>query len=92
MAGHLAMWYAYILKSDKDGKLYVGSTDDLKRRIGEHNAGQCQSTRQRRPLRLEAYVAVKKESTARDLEKYLKSGSGIATLRKRILASEPRRA
>ena len=92
MAGQLAMWYVYILKSDKDGKLYVGSTDDLKRRVREHNAGQCQSTRHRRPLRLEAYVAVMEEAVARDLEKYLKSGSGIATLRKRMLTSEARRA
>ncbi len=81
------MWYVYILRSAKDGKLYVGSTDDLRRRLREHEAGQCQSTAHRRPLDLEAYVAVKEETVARALERYLKSGSGIATLRKRILTS-----
>jgi len=82
------MWYEYILKSSKDGQLYVGSTSDLKRRLREHKAGLCVSTRHRRPVTLEAYIAVRDESVARGLETYLKSGSGIATLRKRILASE----
>ena len=85
------MWYVYILKSRTDGKFYVGSTTDLRRRLQEHNNGQSKSTRNRRPLELEAYIAVKEESTARDLEKYLKTGSGIATLRRRVLASGVRR-
>jgi len=78
------MWYVYILRSGKDGKHYVGSTDDLKRRLREHNEGQVESTRSRRPLTLEAYVAFREEAVARSLETYLKSGSGIVTLRKRI--------
>ena len=86
------MWYVYILASQKDGKYYVGSTDDLKRRLREHHEGHCESTRHRRPLVLEAYIAVREEATARNLEAYLKSGSGIATLRKRILTSGARRA
>ncbi len=85
------MWFVYILKSKADGKFYVGSTDDLRRRLPEHARGQSQSTKSRRPLELEAYIAVREESTARDLEKYLETGSGIATLRKRILTSEVRR-
>ena len=85
------MWYVYIVRSLKDRQLYVGSTEDLKRRLKEHEDGRCASTRYRRPLSLEAYVAVRSESVARGLEKYFKTGSGIATLRKRILASEVRR-
>ena len=89
--GRLSMWYVYILRSKRDGQLYVGSTSDLRRRLHEHNSGECDSTKHRRPLELQAHVAVKEESTARVLEKYFKSGSGIATLRKRILASEVHR-
>jgi len=85
------MWYTYVLRSERDGRFYVGSTDDLKRRIREHKDGRCRATRNRRPLVLEAYVAVREEFTARSLEAYLKTGSGIATLRKRILTSEVRR-
>jgi len=84
------MWYVYILKSLKDGRLYVGSTNDLKRRFREHKDGLCESTQHLAPVNLEAYIAVRNESVARSLEKYLKSGSGIATLRKRILTSEVR--
>ena len=87
----MPMWYVYILSSKNDGKLYVGSTNDLKRGLEEHRQGQCESTRLRQPLELEAYVAVKEETTARDLEKYLKTVSRIATLRKRILTSGVRR-
>lgn len=85
------MWYVYILRSRRDGRCYVGSTDDLKRRVREHRDGRCAATRNRRPLTLEAYIAVNEESTARNLEAYLKTGSGIATVRKRILTSEVRR-
>lgn len=86
------MWYVYILKSLKDNRFYLGSTGNLKKRLAEHRKGSCAATINRRPLKLEAYIAVRQESVARELEKYLKSGSGMATLRKRILASEARRA
>ncbi len=86
------MWYVYILKSMKDGRHYVGSANDLKRRWREHTEGKCESTRHRRPLQMEAYIAVRQEAVARSLEIYLKSGSGMATLRKRILTPEARRA
>ncbi|MBM4104471.1 MAG: excinuclease ABC subunit C [Planctomycetes bacterium] len=81
------MWYIYILKM-ADGEYYVGSTNDLKRRIAEHTRGKEISTKWRLPVALEAYVAVKSEATARSLEKYLKTSSGKATLRKRILPDE----
>jgi predicted GIY-YIG superfamily endonuclease len=79
------MWYVYILKSETDGNLYIGSTNDLKRRIHQHNAGEVASTKPRVPLELQAYVAVQSEDMARSLEQYLKTGSGHAFLYKRIL-------
>jgi putative endonuclease len=81
------MWYTYILKM-ADGEYYVGSTNDLKRRIEEHTNKRDISTKWRLPVALEAYIAVKSEMTARHLEKYLKTSSGKATLRKRILPDE----
>jgi putative endonuclease len=81
------MWYVYILKMT-DGEYYIGSTNDLKRRMEEHAAGREISTKWRLPVTLEAYIAVKSEETARHLEKYLKTSSGKATLRKRILPGE----
>ena len=81
------MWYVYILKM-ADGEYYVGSTNDLKRRIKEHETGQGISTKWRLPVTLEAYIAVKSEQKASNIEKYLKTSSGKATLRKRILPDE----
>ena len=79
------MWFVYVLKSLKDDELYIGSTNSIHRRLAEHNAGKVESTRTRIPLTVEAYVAVKDQTRAIELEKYLKTGSGKAMLRKRIL-------
>src|SRR3989338_2935618 len=40
----------YILKSLIDNKRYIGSTNDLPRRLIQHNSGQVTSTKNRRPL------------------------------------------
>ena len=79
------MWYIYVIKSLNSRYKYVGSTNDLKRRILEHNNGVCESSRPYKPFELVAYVAVKNKSKAIELEKYFKSGSGIAFLNSRIL-------
>jgi putative endonuclease len=79
------MWYVYVLRSSIDNNLYVGSTNDIKRRLDEHNSGKVDSTKARLPLSLEAYFAVHDQSGAIALEKYLKTGSGKAFLNKRIL-------
>lgn len=81
----MSFWYVYILKSLKKEFMYVGSTNNLKRRIAEHNEGVVQSTKAYRPFRIVAYVAVETERKARELEKYFKTGSGKAILKKRIL-------
>ena len=79
------MWFVYILRSLKDGDLYVGSTNNLRRRLADHNSGEVDSTRHRAPFTMEAYVAVRDKARAIELEKYFKTGSGKAVLLKRIL-------
>jgi putative endonuclease len=78
------MWYIYFLELS-NGDLYVGSTDNLKRRIQSHQDGQVLSTKAYLPLKLRSYVAVETESKARELEKYFKTGSGKAIAKKRFL-------
>jgi len=71
------MFYAYILESVANaGQFYRGHTDDLKRRLAEHNAGKCHHTSKCRPWRVKFYSAFETLELAREFEKYLKSGSG----------------
>jgi len=69
-------WYVYVLKSLVRDFIYIGSTDNLKRRLKEHNNGEVQSTKAFIPLEINAFVAIKTERKARELEKYFKTGSG----------------
>ena len=78
------MYYVYLLLSEVDGKFYTGSTNDLRRRLEEHNNGKVASTAKRKPLRLIYYEACINEEDARRREKYLKSGMGKKYLRNRL--------
>jgi len=48
-------YYTYVLKSEKDGKLYTGYTKNLKQRFELHQKGRVSSTKNRRPLKLVYY-------------------------------------
>ncbi|MBI2047791.1 MAG: GIY-YIG nuclease family protein [Parcubacteria group bacterium] len=66
------MYYVYILKSGKDNKLYIGSTNNLRKQFEEHNHGLVKSTRSRVPLKLMYYEAYLLEKDARYREHNLK--------------------
>ena len=85
------MWYVYFLEL-KNGDIYVGSTDDLRRRFASQQKGQVALTRLYLPAILRSYVAVGDEPNARRLELYSKSGSGKAFAKKRFLVRDPTRA
>jgi len=77
------MFYLYILKSEVDSELYIGSSCDLRRRLKEHNDGRVFSTKSRRPLMLIYYEAYKTEKDARKREHNLKLRSrAFAQLKK----------
>lgn len=82
------MFYVYILKSIKDGDLYIGSTNDLRRRLAQHNNGESRSTKSRAPFELRYYESYFKESDAREREFRLKKdGRALTQLKKRLSAS-----
>jgi putative endonuclease len=82
------MFYTYLLKSKKDNELYLGSTNDLKKRFKEHNSGLVASTKARRPLRLVYYEAYASEKDARHREHNLKlRAKALIQLKKRIKLS-----
>ena len=78
------MFYVYVLQSLKDGQFYTGYTDDLKRRVAEHDGGLNISTRPRRPFELIYYEACHNEKDALAREKYLKSGMGKRYIKNRL--------
>ena len=88
------MHFVYFLTSQKSKQyIYVGITENLKRRLAEHNNSESKlATAPYRPLDLIGYIAVKDKKTGERLERYFKTGSGKAFLRKRILPYEAHRS
>lgn len=78
------MFYTYVLKSIKDGKLYIGWTNNLKKRFKNHNDGKVDATKNRAPLILIYYEACRSEESAISREKYFKTGFGRKFLKDRI--------
>jgi putative endonuclease len=77
------MFYIYILKSKKDGKYYIGSTNDTNRRINQHNNGQVVSTKYHRPFDLIYTESFSEEKEARIRERFLKTHKGYNELKRR---------
>ena len=77
----MEMFYTYILQSDEDSYFYTGSTNNLRRRIEEHNSGNVLSTKKRLPLRLIYYEACMDETDARRRENILRQLGENAILR-----------
>lgn len=79
------MYYVYVLKSKKDCSIYIGYTDDLKRRFAEHNEKKNVSTKHKAPFQLVYYEAYGSRADAKHRENMLKRFSGSTThLKKRI--------
>ncbi|MEM9235363.1 MAG: GIY-YIG nuclease family protein [Verrucomicrobiota bacterium] len=71
------MHYVYILRSESEpSRHYIGSTNELKRRLADHNGGSCAHTEKFRPWILKSYFAFRSKEVAQRFERYLKSGSG----------------
>lgn len=77
------MHYVYSLKC-KSG-YYIGCTDNLRERMTRHEKGYVPATKNRLPVELDFYIALKDEKKAFEFERYLKSGSGRAFLNKHCL-------
>ncbi len=70
------MFTVYALKSEKDGRIYVGFTQDINRRLKEHNSGKTKSTKGWAPWFVIFTEEVETREEARAREIYLKSGVG----------------
>ena len=77
------MYYVYSLQC-KDG-YYIGCTDNLKDRLDRHQKGHVPATAKRLPVKLDFYFVIKDKYKAFQFEKYLKSGSGRAFIKKHLI-------
>lgn len=81
--GRKMFYYVYILFSLRDGKLYIGYTQKLRRRLREHHRGTG-STELRKPLKLVYCEAYTNEIDAKSREEFLKSGYGRRGLKRQL--------
>jgi predicted GIY-YIG superfamily endonuclease len=80
------MHYAYILQSIwHPERFYFGSTSNLKNRFAVHNAGGNTSTRPFVPWKIAWYGGFPSKKIAMEFERYLKTASGKAFARKRLV-------
>ena len=70
------IYYVYAIKSDVDGRIYVGFSLDVEKRLKQHNAGKTTSTKGYRPWKLIYTEEVVGRVATRAKEKYYKSGIG----------------
>jgi putative endonuclease len=75
------MFFLYILQSLKDKRTYVGHTNNIKRRLCEHNSGRVPATKNRRPLKILKFEVHATLGEAKKREQYWKSGAGRKKLK-----------
>jgi putative endonuclease len=71
-----SMYYVYAIRSLSRKYIYVGITDNVERRVLEHNTGRNKTTKPYRPFKLLFVESFDTRELARKKEKYLKSGIG----------------
>jgi putative endonuclease len=69
-------WYVYALRSQVDGRLYKGMTQNIAERVQLHNRGKVSSTKGYRPWILVYAETCLSSNHAREREKFLKTSKG----------------
>ncbi len=80
------MFFVYILKSIKSGTYYIGCTNDIERRLKEHNSGISIYTKTDKPWKLCYNEAFNSLSEARKRENQIKSWKKRKAIEKLIQA------
>ena len=76
-------FYTYVLTSEKTGTFYTGTTNNLKRRLEQHNNGNVYYTKNKLPMRLVYFEACLNKDDAYRRGGYLKTGMGIRIVTKK---------
>ncbi|MBC8473753.1 MAG: GIY-YIG nuclease family protein [Candidatus Omnitrophica bacterium] len=78
------MHYVYILKSNKTGRYYIGETDNIGRRLGQHIAGKSSFGKRNKEIELVHRVETNTRGEAKRLELFLKKQKSRQFLEKFI--------
>jgi putative endonuclease len=76
------MYYAYVLQSERTGRNYFGSCEDLQHRLARDNAGKVRSTKAYRPYKLIYFEEFATRSQAFRRERFFKSIEGRIFLKR----------
>lgn len=79
------MWFVYVIQGEKDKSFYVGATQNIKKRLQEHNWHLTTSNKNKAPYKLAWYCGFEDKLKALKFERYLKSGSGFAFRNKHLI-------
>ena len=74
-------YFVYAISSLTQNYIYIGITDNLDRRINQHQSGYNRTTKPYRPFKLIYFEETTDRFQAREMEKYFKSSAGRAELR-----------
>ena len=77
----MEFWYVYVLRSAKDKQFYIGSTNDVERRLQQNQRGENLSTAKRLPVELLYFEGHRSKEDAVRREKYFKTTKVRITLR-----------
>jgi putative endonuclease len=79
------MYYVYILLNEARTRTYTGVSDDIEKRLKEHNQGKVKSSRSYRPYKVICAEKFETLSEARHKERFYKSTTGRRRLKEMIL-------
>jgi len=80
--------WVYVLKSEINGRHYIGSTENWHIRLQQHNRGLCRSTKAYRPWNLIYKEKFSSRTEARKRENFFKTGVGRKILKEQILKTD----
>ena len=78
------MYFVYVLESQKDGSIHIGSTGNVEKRLELHNEGRVQATKNKRPLVLLYQEPYNDKQEAFSRERFYRTPRGKSVLKKKI--------
>jgi putative endonuclease len=79
------MYFVYVISSINRNYTYVGLTNNPDRRINQHNKGYNRTTKAYKPFEVILVEDFPSRSSAREREKFLKSGIGREFIKETLL-------